>query len=102
MTGSVNWREDAACLHVDPDLFFPISMSGRTLDQIGEAKRTCRTCPVKEPCLAWALRVRDVAGIWGGTTETERRALRRATARCGRPDVARMEGRRTITTGPMS
>jgi WhiB family redox-sensing transcriptional regulator len=101
VTGSVNWREDAACLHADPDLFFPISMSGRTLDQIGEAKRICRICPVKEPCLAWALRVRDVAGIWGGTTETERRALRRATARCGTPDVARTKARRTIPTGPI-
>jgi hypothetical protein len=37
--GRANWREDAACLHADPDLFFPIASIGPALDQIDEAKR---------------------------------------------------------------
>jgi WhiB family redox-sensing transcriptional regulator len=33
---------------------------------------------VTTPCLRWALGLGQVSGIWGGTTEEERRALRRA------------------------
>jgi WhiB family transcriptional regulator, redox-sensing transcriptional regulator len=76
-----NWRDDAACLHADPELFFPVSMTGPALDQVDEAKRICRTCPVCERCLAWALNVGDVSGIWGGSTEDERRALLRTASR---------------------
>ncbi|MFC4506938.1 MULTISPECIES: WhiB family transcriptional regulator [Streptomyces] len=76
------WRERAACLHVeDPDLFFPIGHSGPTLDQIDEAKAVCGRCPVMEQCLNWAVRMAQVEGIWGGTTESERRAIRRLEAR---------------------
>jgi WhiB family transcriptional regulator, redox-sensing transcriptional regulator len=81
MTTSTNWRNDAACLGVDPDLFFPIGTAGPALDQIDEAKRICRACPVRERCLAWALERGAATGIWGGTTDDERRALRRAAAR---------------------
>jgi WhiB family transcriptional regulator, redox-sensing transcriptional regulator len=81
MTTSTNWRNDAACLGVDPDLFFPIGTAGPALDQIDEAKRICRACPVRERCLAWALEAGAATGIWGGTTDDERRALRRAAAR---------------------
>lgn len=100
--GYVNWREDAACLHGDPDLFFPISMTGPAVDQIDEAKRICRTCPVRKPCLAWALSMRDVAGIWGGTTEAERHAIRGAATRYRMPGVARMERTPTMPTGSVS
>ena len=81
MTTDANWRNDAACLGVDPDLFFPIGTAGPALDQIGEAKRICRACPVREPCLAWALAAGAATGIWGGTTDDERRVLRSAAAR---------------------
>lgn len=72
----MQWRERAACLRVDPDLFFPISSSGPTLRQIDEAKAVCGRCPVVERCLDWAVRMGRVDGIWGGTTESERRAMR--------------------------
>ena len=81
MTRGADWRDDAACLHADPDLFFPVGTAGPALDQIDEAKRICRDCPVREPCLAWALEAGAATGIWGGTTDDERRALRRAAAR---------------------
>ncbi|OKK05034.1 WhiB family transcriptional regulator [Streptomyces sp. CB02400] len=79
----MDWREAALCRYEDPDLFFPIGTlnSGATLIQTDEAKAVCRRCPVSERCLAWALTAGPVEGIWGGTTEGERRAMRRRMAR---------------------
>ena len=37
----------------------------------------CRECPAKEPCLEFALTTNQDSGIWGGTSEEERRKLRR-------------------------
>jgi WhiB family redox-sensing transcriptional regulator len=71
-------RSAPACRRLDPDLFFPVSTSGASLTDIEAAKRVCRRCPVATPCLRWALDLGQVSGIWGGTTEEERRALRRA------------------------
>ena len=72
-----NWREQAACRHEDPDLFFPIGTSGPALMQAEQAKAICRRCPVREPCLEFALDTGQTLGVWGGTGETERRALQR-------------------------
>jgi WhiB family redox-sensing transcriptional regulator len=80
MTAGTNWHDDAACLNADPDLFFPIGTTGPGLDQIDKAKRICQACPVRKQCLAWALDL-AAAGIWGGTTQDERSAMRRAAAR---------------------
>jgi WhiB family redox-sensing transcriptional regulator len=74
MTARANWRDHAACRDADPELFFPIGTAGPTLRQIGEAKRICRACPAHTQCLAWALDNRVTDGVWGGTTEDERRA----------------------------
>jgi WhiB family redox-sensing transcriptional regulator len=73
----MDWRDYAACRHVDPDLFFPLGAVGASLPQVEEAKRVCEACPVSRPCLRWALAHED-AGIWGGTTEEERRRYRRS------------------------
>ena len=73
------WRSFAACRSADPDLFFPISDSGPALEQAVEAKAICATCRVRRECLAFALRTEQVHGIWGGTTEHERSAVRRRT-----------------------
>ncbi|MFF4975589.1 WhiB family transcriptional regulator [Streptomyces sp. NPDC001083] len=74
-----NWRESAACRSVDPDLFFPIGSTGPALPQVEEAKAVCRRCPVRDECLCWALDTGQTIGVWGGTSENERRALRRRT-----------------------
>ncbi len=58
--------------HVDPDLFFPAQ--GESLAQ---AKAICAGCPVRQPCLEFALEQREVFGVWGGLSERERRTLRR-------------------------
>jgi WhiB family redox-sensing transcriptional regulator len=71
------WRDHAACRHEDPDLFFPIGDTGPALVQQEQAKSVCRRCPVQEQCLRWALDSGQTLGVWGGTSENERRALRR-------------------------
>jgi WhiB family redox-sensing transcriptional regulator len=70
------WRSAGACRSADPDLFFPISDSGPAREQAAKAKAICATCPVRRECLAFALRTGQVYGIWGGTTEHERTAVR--------------------------
>ena len=77
----MTWRNRAACLDEDPELFFPIGNTGPALLQIEEAKAVCRRCAVVETCLKWAIESGQDAGVWGGLSEDERRALRRRTAR---------------------
>jgi WhiB family redox-sensing transcriptional regulator len=79
----MDWRERALCRGEDPELFFPIGNpdSGPAAIQTDEAKAVCRRCPVRAQCLAWAVAADTVEGIWGGTTEEERRAMRRHRAR---------------------
>jgi WhiB family redox-sensing transcriptional regulator len=77
----MDWRHRALCRDEDPELFFPIGSTGPALDQIDEAKQVCKRCPALEPCLAWALESGQDAGVWGGLSEDERRALKRRTAR---------------------
>ena len=44
-----------------------------------EAAQLCLlACPVREPCLSYALRADERWGVWGGTTERERDKLRAA------------------------
>ncbi|AOR36318.1 transcription factor WhiB [Streptomyces fodineus] len=81
-----NWRDHAACRHEDPDLFFPIGTTGPAQVQTQRAKTVCGHCPVREPCLDWALETGQGIGIWGGTTELERRTLHRR-ARSGQRSV---------------
>ena len=77
----MDWRHHAACREVDPELFFPIGNTGPALLQIEQAKAVCRRCPVVHDCLAWALESGQDAGVWGGLSEDERRALKRRRAR---------------------
>ena len=72
-----NWRSTAACRSADADLFFPISGSGRALEQVTQAKAICVGCPVQRECLAFALRTHQIHGIWGGMTEEERHPRQR-------------------------
>ena len=73
----MDWRHHAACRDVDPELFFPIGNTGPALLQIDEAKQVCQRCKVMEPCLQWALESGQDAGVWGGLSEDERRAVKR-------------------------
>ena len=72
------WREHAACATVDSDLFFPVGVTGPAVGQIAAAKAVCSGCPVRSECLEFAIATNQEYGVWGGTSEEERRALRRA------------------------
>ena len=72
-----DWRDVALCRDTDPDLFFPVGTTGPAIEQIETAKTVCRQCEVQRECLEYALATNQDSGIWGGTSEEERRALRR-------------------------
>ena len=69
------WQEQANCLGVDPDLFFPERGASTR-----EAKSVCSNCEVRADCLEYALVNGEKFGIWGGLSERERRRLRRQRA----------------------
>jgi len=66
----MTWREKAACLDSDPDIFF--------VDRghpITKARRICRDCPVQQECLDYAVTTDQNFGVWGGLRARERREL---------------------------
>jgi WhiB family redox-sensing transcriptional regulator len=79
----------AACSTADPDLFFPISASGPAVKQVIRAKVICAGCQIQRECLEYALDFNSIQGVWGGTTESERRLLRRRRARAREQAAAR-------------
>ena len=76
-----DWRDRAACLSVDPELFFPVGNSGAALEQMEKAKIVCGRCAVRDTCLQYALETGQDSGVWGGLSEDERRAIKRRAAR---------------------
>lgn len=68
----LSWMDHANCIDLDPDLFFP----ERGESTFG-AKAVCRGCVVRGECLEYALLAGERFGIWGGTSERERRSIRR-------------------------
>jgi WhiB family transcriptional regulator, redox-sensing transcriptional regulator len=85
LTGrNADWRAASACLHADPDLFFPISATGPAIKQIAQAKEICAGCAVRGKCLEFARAQDSLQGIWGGTTPEERLRTRRREQRAAR------------------
>lgn len=72
------WQARAACRGPQATVFFPPSYFERK-DEKHEreqrAKAICAQCSVREPCLDYALRIREPHGIWGGLNESERKLL---------------------------
>ena len=73
---AARWRQQAACHGTDLNLFYP--ERGKSA---GPARQVCARCPVRQPCLDYALSNRITHGIWGGLTERERRPLHPAWCR---------------------
>ena len=69
------WREDAVCRQVDPELWFP----DRAGDNGGLAKQVCRSCPVRAQCLEYAIYTGQRYGIWGGVSAATLARLRNAS-----------------------
>lgn len=66
-----DWQDLALCAETDPEAYFP-EKGGST----AAAKATCDRCDVREQCLDYALTEDIHFGVWGGTSERERRKLR--------------------------
>ena len=64
------WQAKGACRDGHTRMFFP----GKGASQ-DEAKAVCAVCPVREPCLEWALATREPYGIWGGVSERGRKRM---------------------------
>ncbi|MEJ5255434.1 MAG: WhiB family transcriptional regulator [Acidimicrobiales bacterium] len=58
------------CRFEPPATFFPSDGVG-----VERAKQICASCPVKGPCLEYALEHRIDHGVWGGTSERQRRRI---------------------------
>lgn len=84
----MDWRHKATCREEDPELFFPVGNSGPALAQTAKAKLVCNRCEVTSQCLKWALETGQDAGVWGGLSEDERRAIKRLNNRRRRSRAA--------------
>jgi WhiB family redox-sensing transcriptional regulator len=77
----MEWLHRARCKDEDPELFFPVGTTGPAAVQLEAARAICMRCDVKAECLEWAMATGQDAGVWGGLSEDERRALRRSRRR---------------------
>ncbi len=69
------WRDEAICRQFDPEMFYP---DHGQVHMANQAKRICNDfCPVRDECLAYALRVDEIHGVWGGMSPNERWKLSR-------------------------
>lgn len=68
----LEWQTKARCTEVDPEIFFP-ERGGSSR----AARSVCSQCEVRLDCLEYALNNKEQFGIWGGTSERERRRLRK-------------------------
>ena len=75
---SRDWHGRAACRGPQAAVFYPPDM-GEQLDERrwreAQAKAICEQCTVVGRCLEFAVARRETHGIWGGTSEAERRVL---------------------------
>jgi WhiB family redox-sensing transcriptional regulator len=78
---AARWRERAACRGAELDVFYP--ERGETAEP---ARQVCAACPVRQPCLSYALSNRITHGIWGGLTDRERRPLQTRLVQDARRD----------------
>jgi WhiB family redox-sensing transcriptional regulator len=72
------WQAKASCRGPQAIVFFPPSHFERKdekLEREGRAKAICTTCPVRHPCLEYAVKIKEPHGIWGGLNEIERKQL---------------------------
>jgi WhiB family redox-sensing transcriptional regulator len=68
-----SWMAKGKCKELPPSTFFPSDGVG-----VDIARKICADCPVKSPCLEYAMENHIDHGVWGGTSERERRRIARA------------------------
>lgn len=75
------WRDDAACLDYDPELFFPKAKRQGERMHYRDALDVCKHCPVKAECLDWAYETNDQWAVLGGMSPRQRAKTRAAWRR---------------------
>ena len=72
----------AACIDVDPEVFFP-----PPTDRLANvaAVEICKRCPITTECLQEAIDIDARFGVWGGLTETQRAQRFHGVRPAGRP-----------------
>jgi WhiB family redox-sensing transcriptional regulator len=89
-----DWRDDALCAQVDPELFFPEKGVPGDAAHGRAAKKICARCPVSVQCLEFALSMDGVIriqGIWAGTNERARQRMK--AERAAEAGQSRLPGR---------
>lgn len=83
-TNTKNWMSEAACVGMDPAIFFIDTRRTKNREETRAALDACESCPVSDQCLEE--NIDETFGIWGGKTAEERRKIRAheggATRRC--------------------
>jgi WhiB family transcriptional regulator, redox-sensing transcriptional regulator len=72
-TALTTWMANGLCRDLPPGTFFPSDGVG-----VDRARKICSECAVKASCLEYALEHRIDHGVWGGTSERERRRILRS------------------------
>jgi WhiB family transcriptional regulator, redox-sensing transcriptional regulator len=67
---TTTWMARARCRDLPPEIFFPTDGGG-----VEVARRVCAACPVREPCLEYALAEHIAHGVWGGASERARQRI---------------------------
>ena len=78
------WMGRALCRLYPPAVFFPTDTGG-----VERAKGICGWCPVRVPCLEYALANHEDHGVWGGTSERARRRIRAQRAQLNGTAITR-------------
>jgi len=78
------WHERAACRGHSVEVFF-----SEDPEDVRAALELCQQCPVQQPCYEQAMADREHFGVWGGSTERERRRVFRAERRRRREERER-------------
>lgn len=71
--GDMDWYSKARCQNSDTEAFF-VEERGMSYEE--PVARICNSCSVKNECLNFAIKYK-MQGFWGGTTEQQRRTMRR-------------------------
>jgi WhiB family redox-sensing transcriptional regulator len=69
---TTDWMAEGLCADKHPSFFFPSDGVG-----VEKARKVCNECPMQATCLEYALRNRIDHGVWGGTSERQRRRILR-------------------------
>lgn len=87
-----DWYRDALCKNTNSDLFTPAIETPAALAEI--KSEYCDHCPARDRCLQFAI-INGDRGFWGGTSTSERAAMRRVRTRAKCP-ISSCKGREVV------